>query len=47
MKATVFVSYKQGEKIRKERRKQKLTQEDLALSLDLSPSLISKIERGA
>ncbi|MXQ53277.1 helix-turn-helix domain-containing protein [Shimazuella alba] len=47
MKATIFVSYEQGEKIRKARRKQKITQEDLALSLDISPSLVSKIERGA
>jgi transcriptional regulator with XRE-family HTH domain len=47
MKATVFVSYEQGEKIRRARRKQKITQKDLALSVDISPSLVSKIERGA
>ncbi|MCH5584913.1 tetratricopeptide repeat protein [Shimazuella sp. AN120528] len=46
MKATVFVSYEQGEKIRRARRKRQITQEDLALSLDISPSLVSKIERG-
>ncbi|WP_156877653.1 helix-turn-helix domain-containing protein [Shimazuella kribbensis] len=47
MKASVFVSYELGEKIRKTRKQRRITQEDLALSLDLSPSLISKIERGA
>jgi tetratricopeptide (TPR) repeat protein len=47
MKASVFVSYELGEKIRKARKQQRITQEELALSLDLSPSLISKIERGA
>jgi tetratricopeptide (TPR) repeat protein/DNA-binding XRE family transcriptional regulator len=47
MKASVFVSYELGEIIRKARKQQQITQEDFALSLELSPSLISKIERGA
>jgi transcriptional regulator with XRE-family HTH domain len=47
MRESIFVSFELGEFIRKARKKQKTTQEDLALSLDISPSTVSNIERGA
>jgi transcriptional regulator with XRE-family HTH domain len=47
MRESIFVSFELGELIRKARKKQKTTQEDLALSLDISPSTVSNIERGA